>query len=98
VAVYELGSDEAADLYLQDGTDTLLARGAEAFEVPEVPGARGYLTVDESPAGAFTAYAVAFTRGPRWFLVLNGSAGSGASPDTARALAEAQAARAAARG
>lgn len=93
VAVYELGSDDAAARYLEDGTETLLARGAEPFDVPHVEGAWGYVTVDESEAGTFTAYAVAFTRGPHWFLVLNGSAGSGASPDTARHLAEAQSRR-----
>lgn len=93
VAAYELGSDEAAARYLEDGTETLLARGAEPFDVPGVDGARGYVTLDESEAGTFTAYAVAFTRGPHWFLVLNGSAGSGASPDVARALAEVQARR-----
>lgn len=92
-AVYDFAGAQDALLYLEDGTQTLTARGADTFEVPDVEGARGFTTVEEDANGTFTAHAVAFTRGDRWFLVLVGSAGSGASPDLARQLAATQDAR-----
>lgn len=98
VAVYEFAGPDDAALYLADGTETLTARGATTFEVPEVEGATGFTTVDENEAGAFTAHAVAFVRGDRWFLVLAGSPDSAITPDTARQLARAQADRAEAQG
>jgi len=87
---YEFAEAEGAAAYLVDGTETLLARGAEAFEVPEVDGARGFTTRED----AFVAHAVAFTRGERWFLVLVGSEVGTRTADEARQLAAEQAARA----
>lgn len=90
VTAYDLASQQQAELYLLDGVETLTARDADRFEVPDVPGAFGFTTVEN----AFTAHAVAFTSGPRWFLVLVGSADGSRTPDEARALAAVQAARA----
>lgn len=98
VAVYDFGSAQDAGLYLEDGTQTLTARAATPFDVPDVEGARGFTTIDEDESGSFTAHAVAFTRDDRWFLVLAGSTDSGASPDLARQLARAQSERVAAAG
>jgi hypothetical protein len=92
-AVYDFGTAQDAALYLEDGTQTLTARGASTFEVPDVEGARGFTTIEESEAGSFTAHAVAFTRDDKWFLLLAGSTGSGVTPDDARQLALAQAER-----
>lgn len=83
LAVYEFVNPAEAALYLEDGTEHLTARDAERFEVPGVDGARGFTTVDRREGGSFTAHAVSFTRGPRWFLVLLGS------PTGARTQAEA---------
>jgi hypothetical protein len=74
VAVYEFAAAEGAAAYLVDGTEHLTARGATRFDVPSVVGARGFTTVDRGADGAvFTAHAITFTRGNRWFLVLLGS-------------------------
>jgi hypothetical protein len=88
VASYELGSKEQADLYLIDGSETLMARSAVRFDVPDVPGAFGFTTTEPD----FVAHAVAFTRGPRWFLVVVGSSSGDRTEDEARTLAAAQSA------
>lgn len=93
VAIYDFETAAGAAAYLVDGGETLEARGATPFEVAEVEGAIGFTTIEESPQGTFTAHAVAFTRGARWMLALVGSPGSGRTPDEARAVAAAQAAR-----
>ena len=85
---YEMGSSEQAELYLVDGAETLTARGAARFDVPDVPGAFGFTTEEDD----FIAHAVAFTSGPRWFLVLVGSATGTRTVDEVRSLAAAQAA------
>lgn len=91
LAIYDFASAEGATTYLADGGEALETRGATAFEVPEVEGARGFTTIEGSSEGTFVAHAVAFTRGERWVLALVGSPGSGRSPDDARAVAAAQA-------
>lgn len=88
LTAYELASADQADLYLVDGAETLTARGAERFAVPEVPGAFGFTTTE----GTFVAHAVAFTRGSRWYLVLVGSTAGTRTVDEARRLAAEQAA------
>ena len=93
VAVYAFASANDAAAYLRDGTETLIARGARGFVVPDIPGAVGFTTVDDSNSGAFTTYNVAFTSGPTWVLVIVGSRGSGRSADDARAVADSQYAR-----
>lgn len=93
VAVYDFADVEGAAAYLADGAETLRARGAIPFDVPEVAGAVGFTTIEESSAGTFTAHVVAFPAGDRWVLTLVGSADSGMTPDDARAVAAAQAAR-----
>lgn len=92
-AVYLFGDDADAAAYLADGVETLASREAIAFPVPEVPGAVGFTTLEESAEGAFTAHVVAFSRGPRWFLLLVGTAGTGRSPDEVRDLARRQSER-----
>jgi hypothetical protein len=93
LAAYEFASAEGAAAYLVDGTEHLLAREATRFDVPGVTGARGFTTVDHDADGTtFTAHAVAFTRGPRWFLVLLGSRHATLTTDQAVALATRQAA------
>lgn len=87
LAVYEFAEGGDAAAYLVDGTETLTARAAEPFDVP-IDGAVGFTTVEEG----FTAHFVAFTRGPRWFLVLVGSPGGERTADEAIALAARQAA------
>ena len=94
VAVYDFRDADGAAAYLADGAETLRGRGATPFEVPGVPGGAGFTTVEEGPEGTFTAHAVAFARGDRWYLALVGSSGSARGPDDARAVAAAQAARA----
>jgi hypothetical protein len=88
VTAYELGSTEQADLYLVDGAETLTARSAMRFDASEIPGAFGFTTREE----AFIAHAVAFTRGPHWFLVLVGSSDGSRTTAEALQLATAQAA------
>lgn len=98
VAAYRFAAPADATAYLADGAETLQARGATLFDVPEVPGALGFTTLEESTEGSFTTHAVAFTRGPLWFLVLVGSSGPGRTAEEARALAAAQSGRAVALG
>lgn len=98
VAVYRFADAAGASAYLADGAENLTARQATTFDVPEVPGALGFSTVEEGGGGAFTTHAVAFTRGPLWFLVLVGSTGSGRTADEARAVVAAQSERAASLG
>ena len=98
VAAYRFAAPEDAAAYLADGAETLEARAATTFAVPEVPGALGFTTIEESGEGTFTTYAVAFTRGPLWFLVLVGSPGSGRTAEEARALSVEQSGRAVALG
>jgi hypothetical protein len=88
VTAYEFASPDQADLYLVDGAETLEARGAERFDVPNVPGGYGFSTTEED----FVAHAVAFTEGPRWFLVLVGSSAGARTVDEVQALAQAQSA------
>ena len=88
VTAYELGSAEQADLYLIDGAETLTARSATRFDAGEIPGAFGFTTREDD----FIAHAVAFTRGPRWFLVLVGSSDGSRTPAEALRLATQQAA------
>jgi hypothetical protein len=90
VTAYEFGSAEQAELYLVDGTETVLARGAERIDVPDVPGGVGFRT---STSG-FTDHAVAFTRGPRWFLIVGSSAQETIDFEDVQRLAAMQAARA----
>lgn len=94
VAAYRFASPEDATAYLADGAETIEARGATPFPVPDIPGAVGFTTAEES----FTTHAVAFTRGPMWFLVLIGSPTGARTADDARALAAAQSGRAVALG
>lgn len=94
VAVYDFRDADGAAAYLADGAETLRLRGATTFDVPEVPGALGFTTVEDGPEGTFTAQAVAFARGDRWYLALVGASGPARSPDDARAVAAAQSARA----
>lgn len=93
LAVYDFGDAEGATAYLQAAAEGLQARGATAFDVPEVPGALGFTTVEDGPDGTFSAHAVTFARGDRWFLALVGSPGRGRSPEDVRAVAAAQSAR-----
>jgi hypothetical protein len=86
VTAYEFGSAQQAELYLVDGAETLTARGAERFDVPDVPGAFGFTTVEDD----FVAHAVAFTRGHRWLLVLVGSSTGGRTVDEAIQMATLQ--------
>ena len=87
LASYEFRDAGQAAAYLVDGSETLTARDADPFDVP-LDGAVGFTTVD--PDG-FTAHAVAYTRGERWFLVLVGSADASLGPDAAIDLATRQA-------
>lgn len=93
LAAYEFASAEGAAAYLLDGTEHLLARAATRFDVPGVTGARGFTTADrDRDGGTFTAHAVSYTRGPRWFLVLLGSHEATLTTDQAIALAQRQSA------
>lgn len=93
LAIYDFTDGDGAAAYLRDGIETLRARGATPFDVPEIEGAAGFTTVEESAEGTFTAHAVAFPLDDRWVLALVGSSGSGRTPDDAQAVAAAQAAR-----
>jgi hypothetical protein len=88
LASYEFRDTGQAAAYLVDGSETLAARDADPIDVP-LDGAVGFTTVD--PDG-FTAHAVAYTRGTRWFLVLVGSPDASLGPDAAIELATRQAA------
>lgn len=88
LAVYEFATPEGAAAYLVDGAEHLEARGAERFDVPGIEGAAGFTTTEPN----FTAHAVTFTRGTRWFLVLLGSPEATRSRDEAIGLATRQAA------
>jgi hypothetical protein len=87
LASYEFRDEGSAAAYLVDGSETLTARDADVFDVP-LDGAVGFTTVD--PDG-FTAHAIAYTRGARWFLVLVGSPDASLGPDVAIELATRQA-------
>lgn len=88
-AVYTFADEAGARAYLADGAETLVARAAIPFDVPGVPGAQGFTTLEEDEQGAFTAHAASFTRGRNWFLVLVGSDSSRRTADEARSLARA---------
>lgn len=88
LAVYEFATPDGAAAYLLDGTEHLEARGAERFDVPGIEGAAGFTTTEPD----FTAHAVTFTRGTRWFLVLLGSPAGSRSRPEAIGLASRQAA------
>ena len=92
VTLYRFGKPGGAAAYLADGRENLLARTAQPFDVPEVPGAFGFTDVDESGDSPFTAHAVAFSVGDVHALVIVGSSGSGRTADEARQVAAAQAA------
>ena len=87
VSVYEFATPRDAAAYLADGVETLTARAATPFEVPEIVGAHGFTTADESDERVFTAHAVAFSSENRWFLVLVGSDVGGRTTEEARTLA-----------
>jgi hypothetical protein len=89
LAVYAFAGPREAAFYLQDGTETLIARGAQGFPVDAIPGAIGFTAVEETPDGSFTTHSVAFTSGPHWALAIVGSRGSERTPDDARAVARA---------
>lgn len=86
VAAYEFATPRDAEFYLADGTETVTARGATTFD-PGVPEALGFTTREPG----FTAHAVAFTRGNRWFLVLVGSETGARTEDEVKELAARQA-------
>lgn len=90
VTAYEFADADQADLYLLDGTETVLARGAEQIEVPDVPGGIGFRTESEGVVD----FAITFTRGARWFLVVGGSATETIDLADVQRLAAAQAVRA----
>jgi hypothetical protein len=87
VAVYRFATPDGAAAYLQDGIITATGYGAQLFDVPAVPGARGMSQAGSGPGGSTVAHAVVFTRGDRFFLVVVTSDNSAATPDDARALA-----------
>lgn len=88
LAVYEFAGPEGAAAYFVDWAQRLEARGAEPFDVPAIEGAAGFTTTEP----AFTAHAVTFNRGTRWFLVLLGSPEAGQSRPEVIGLASRQAA------
>jgi len=92
VTLYEFADASGAAAYLADGAEHLQARGAQTFDVADLPEALGFTQVDETSEGAFTGHGIAFTRGNRYVLVVVGSSSSGVSTDDARRLAAAQAA------
>ena len=87
VSVYELAKPSDATAYLADGVETLAARAATPFDVPEIAGAHGFTTVDEADERAFTAHAVAFSLENRWFLVVVGSDAGARTVEEARSVA-----------
>lgn len=93
LAVYEFETAKGASAYLAEGGENLLSRGATTFDVPELEGASGFTTVEESSEGTFTAHAVAFASGRRWALALVGSPTSTRTQDDARSVAVVQATR-----
>lgn len=92
VSIYEFADPEQAALYLLDGRDALVARAAQPFAAPEVPGSFGFTQVDRSGDDPFTAHAVAFVRGARHVLVVVGGSGE-RTPAEAVVLAARQASR-----
>ena len=92
VTLYEFADAAGAAAYLADGAEHLQARGAQTFDVADLPEALGFTQVDETSEGAFTGHGVAFARGNRYVLVVVGSSSSGVTTDDARRLAVAQAA------
>jgi hypothetical protein len=90
VTLYRFASHDDAAAYLLDGADTLLARGAETFDVPDVPESLGFTQLDETRGGSFTGHGVAFVNGEHYVLVVVGSPGSSRTPDEAQGVAVAQ--------
>lgn len=87
VAIYRFATAEGAAAYQQDGIITATGYGAQPFDVPAVPGAKGMSEVGSGARGSTVAHAVVFTKGDRFFLVVVTSTNSSATPDDARALA-----------
>ena len=86
--VYRFGSADDAAAYLLDGADTILARGAEPYDVDPLPGALGFTESD--PQTGFTGHAVSFTVGRHHVLVIAGGSSGLISSADARAVATAQ--------
>ena len=92
VAIYEFADAAGASAYLEDGRELLQARKVTEFPV-ELPGAFGFTQVDESGADPFAGHAVAFTSANRYALVIVGGDPGRRTPDEARTVAAAVAAR-----
>jgi hypothetical protein len=92
VAIYEFADAAGASAYLEDGRELLEARRVTEFPV-DLPGAFGFTQVDESGADPFAGHAVALTSGSRYALVVVGGDPGRRTPDEARTVAVAVAAR-----
>jgi hypothetical protein len=93
VTLYRFATPGDAAAYLADGREAVEARAVQPFAVPDIPGAFGFTSVDDRGDVPFTAHAVAFTNGDVYALVNVGSNRSGPTPDEARQIAAAQAAK-----
>jgi hypothetical protein len=92
IAIYEFADATGASAYLEDGRELLEARKVTQFPV-DLPGAFGFTQVDESGADPFAGHAGAFTSGNRYALVIVGGDPGRRTPDEARSVAAAVAAR-----
>lgn len=86
--VYRFGDADDAIAYLLDGADTVLARGAEPYDVGDLPGALGF--TEGNPATGFVGHVVTFTVGRHHLLVIAGSSAAGLDSSDARAVAQEQ--------
>jgi hypothetical protein len=92
IAIYEFADAAGASANLEDGRELLEARKVTRFPV-DVPGAFGFSQIDESGAGPVAGHAVAFTSANRYALVIVGGEPGRRTPDEARSVAAAVAAR-----
>jgi hypothetical protein len=83
---YRFGNANDASLYMTDGMINLYGKGANEYDVADVPGGKGFsrsTTYDGSPA---VVHGVTFTKDDRFYLVFTRSAGT-TSPTEAAQIA-----------
>ena len=73
VSVYQFRDATEAEFYLEDGLITIGGYGGKFFDIPALPGVRGFVQtltdVNVGESEQLTSLGAAFHLGPRWYLV-----------------------------
>ncbi len=67
--VYDFANESEAAYYREDGLITLGGFGAEFFEVPQLPEARGFRTESSDGIGPIVTWGLTFTQENQWYLI-----------------------------